>query len=34
MLTKYQKFVDGYKAEAWLTAEINQTIAETARISG
>ena len=35
MVTKYQKFADGYKAEAVkLYRESNQTIAETAQISG
>ena len=35
MVTKYQKFADGYKAEAVkLYRESNQTIAETARNLG
>ena len=35
MVTKYQKFGDGYKAEAVkLYRESNQTIAETARNLG
>ena len=34
MVTKYDKFGDGYKAEAVSSRESNQTIAETARNLG